>query len=192
MKKSLLILTATMLALSCNNESKPAPATADAPTADTAKTTAKAAAPAASTVTFPYTAFYSSNWSDEVSDEGVLNVLNSYKYWESGDMTSLRTTLADSIQFNGWNAFQYKGTNDGLVKIWSKSRDSMSSVKITVDAWRKMHSLNDKADWVSVWYTEVDKYKTGRTDSSSFEDDNLLVNGKIAMYDQHKQYLKKK
>jgi hypothetical protein len=188
MKKSLLILSATMLALSCNNESKPA----EVPAADTAKTTAAAAAPAAPTVTFPFTAAYSSNFSDEVSDEGVLNVLNSYKYWESGDMTALKTTLADSIQFNSWNAFEFKGTNDGLVKIWSKSRDSMSSVKITVAAWRKMHSVDQKADWVSVWYTEVDKYKTGRTDSSSFEDDNMLVNGKIAVYDQHKQYLKKK
>ena len=36
-------------------------------------------------VTLPYTANYNSNWSYDVSDSDLLLVLNSYKYWETGD-----------------------------------------------------------------------------------------------------------
>ncbi len=74
---------------------------------------------------------------------------------------------------------EYKGPNDGLMKIWTTSRDSLSSVKIIMDGWRKMHAVNKNEDWVSTWYTEVDTYKTGKVDSSYYQDNNLVKNGKI-------------
>ena len=190
MKRILFFLSGTLLFLACKNETKPAEATA----ADTTKTAVAEtpAAPAAPTVTLPYTAAYSSNFSDAVSDNDLLTVLNSYKYWEAGDMAGAKSTLADSVNFYAWNGFEYHGKNDGLIKLWSKSRDSLNSVKIIFDAWRKMHAVDKNEDWVSLWYTEVDKYKTGKVDSSYFQDDNKVINGKIAEYSQHKQYLKKK
>jgi hypothetical protein len=184
MKRMIFFLFTVTLFIACNEAAKPAEEAAAEP--------AKVAA-VAPTVTLPYTAAYSSSWSDEVSDNDLLTVLNSYKYWEDGDMAGIKSCLADSIEFYSWSGFEYKGPNVGLLKLWSTSRDSLSSVKITMDAWRKMHSTDKNTDWVSVWYTEVDKYKIGgKVDSAYYQDDNMVVNGKIANYGQHKQYLKKK
>jgi hypothetical protein len=127
-----------------------------------------------------------------VSDNDLLTVLNSYKYWETGDMAGARTTLGDSVHFYSWSGMDVHESGDGLIKMWTKTRDSLSSVKIYMDGWRKMHSVDRNTDWVSVWYTEVDRYKTGKVDSSYFQDDNRVVNGKIVDYSQHKQFLKKK
>ena len=168
--------------IACN--SGPAPAT------DPATDTSKAAAPAAAAVTMPYTPMYVT-LTDDVSDADLLTVLNSYKYWENGDMTAMRSTLSDSVNFHSWTTLEFNGTADSLLKMWTKSRDSLSSVKITMTAWRKQHSVEKNEDWVSVWYDEVDKYKIGRVDSASYQDDNLVVNGKIKVFSQHKQFLKK-
>jgi hypothetical protein len=36
------------------------------------------------------------------------------------------------------------------------NRDSLSSVKITMDVWLKNHALKDNHDYVNVWYKEID------------------------------------
>lgn len=184
MKKFMLFLSIVLVFIACNSETKPAEATGDT----TAKSTEPTAAPA---VALPYTPEYVT-LTDDVSDNDLLTTLNSYKYWENGDIAAVRSTFADSVEFQGWQGMHYKGLADGLMKIWKLSRDSMSSVKINMIAWRKQHSVEKNEDWVSVWYNEIDTYKTGRVDSASFQDDNLLVNGKIRIYSQHKQVLPKK
>lgn len=184
MKRILFFLFIVVLYIACNSETKPAESGTD--------TTAKAAeTPAAPAVTMPYTPMYTT-LTDDVSDADLLTVLNSYKYWENGDMASVRSTLSDSVGFHSWNGWEFNGTGDSLLTYWKLSRDSLSSVKINMTAWRKQHSPEKKEDWVSVWYDEVDIYKTGKVDSASYQDDNLVVFGKIRYYSQHKQYLKKK
>lgn len=146
--------------------------------------------PAASTVPLPYTADYSSQWTQDVSDQDLATVLNSYKAWETGDMAALRATLSDSISFEGWDGTLYDGTTDGLLERWKTSRDSLSSVEITMNAWIKSHSVDKNADFVSVWYKEVDTYKDGRTVSAYWQDVNMVVNGKIRWYSQHRRAVK--
>ena len=150
------------------------------------ESTEKTEAPA-STVQLPYTASYSSNFTDEVSDQDLLTVLNSYKHWEQGDMKALDATLADSIEFEAHNGWKYKGPKAALMERWAKSRDSLSSVAITMEAWRKHHEPVKKHDWVSVWYKEVATYKSGKMDSAYYVDDNMISNGKIAVYYQYKR-----
>ncbi|MEO5649139.1 MAG: hypothetical protein ABIR03_04350 [Ginsengibacter sp.] len=70
------------------------------------------------------------------------------------------------------------------------SRDSISSVKITMDVWLKNHSIKDNNDYINVWYKEIDTYKSGGIDSANFEDDNLVKGGIIVWYSSHKQHLK--
>jgi hypothetical protein len=184
MKRILFFAIIIIIYIACN--SGPAPATDAA--MDTSKAAAPAAAPAA--VTMPYTPIYVT-LTDAVSDADLLTVLNSYKYWENGDMAAVKSTLSDSIFYHPWAAWEFNGTADSLLKMWTKSRDSLSSVKITMTAWRKQHSVEKNEDWVSVWYDEVDKYKIGKVDSASYQDDNLVVNGKVRVLSQHKQFLKK-
>jgi hypothetical protein len=144
----------------------------------------------AAAIQLPYEAGYATDFTNDVSDSDLLAVLDSYKYWETGDMSALRSTLADSIEVEGANGFKYKGPADSLIKIWALQRDSLSSVSITMDVWLKNHSVKDSANYINVWYKEIDTYKTGKVDSAYYEDDNGMKNGKVAWFSSHKQVLK--
>ena len=143
----------------------------------------------AGSLKLPYEANYSTNFTNNVSDSELLLVLNSYKYWETGDLKALRTTLGDSMYVNMSDGFKFSGLTDSLMKTWTKSRDSLSSVVISMDVWLKNHSVKDSIDYISVWYKEIDTYKTGKVDSANYEDDNGLKNGKINWFSSHKQKL---
>ena len=145
-----------------------------------------------SSVKLPYEAQYSTDFNNNVSDADLLTVLNSYKYWETGDMKGLRSTMADSITVHGADGFRFNGVTDSLFKIWTAFRnDSLSSVAITMEVWLKNHNNKDSTDYINVWYKEIDTYKSGKVDSANWEDDNAMKNGKIVWYSQHRQLLAK-
>lgn len=182
MKKLLAYVLIIVAATSCNESmDKPGTMSSDS-TSSTSKSTGS--------VTLPYTATYSSSFTDNVSDEDLLTVMNSYKLWETGDMKGLRATLGDSISFRAPDGYKFDGTSDSLISRWSKSRDSLSSVSIVMDAWTKHHSTDKNEDFVNVWYKEIDTYKTGKVDSANLHDINMVKNGKIAWYSQYRQVLK--
>lgn len=171
MKKYILsILVLTVLIVACNNKEE-------------TKTTA-------STIKLPYEAGYATDFTNNVSDSDLLLTLNSYKYWETGDLNALRTTMGDSVSVNGADGFKFHGLSDSLMKTWTVSRDSLSSVVIKMDVWLKSHAVKDSMDYINVWYKEIDTYKTGKVDSAYYEDDNGLKNGKIVWFSSHKQHLK--
>lgn len=171
MKKNLFIFLSFALAIvSCQNK-------------ESAKT-------AASSIQLPYTATYTTDFNNNVSDSDLLVVLNSYKYWETNDMNAIRSTMGDSMMVDGADGFKFSGPTDSLMKDWKTMRDSLSSVKITMDVWLKNHSLKDGYDYINVWYKEIDTYKSGKVDSANYEDDNGIKNGKIIWFSSHKQQLK--
>lgn len=174
MKNLIPFAMAALLYVACSPGEKPA------------EVTEPEGSPAPS-VQLPYQASYSSTVSQDVSDQDLLTVLNSYKAWENGDMAALRGTLADSVTFNAWDGFEYSGLSDGLLQRWSASRDSLSQVKITMHAWTKNHFVDKDSDVITVWYTEVDTYKDGKIDSAYWADVNFLTNGKISWYSQYRQ-----
>ena len=178
-----MLLFAGMFLASCNNDKKMGSGRSpDNPTVSAADSSLK----------LPYKASYSSQWSDKVSDNDLQMVVNSYKYWQDADMKAVAGTLADSVYFNGWDGFQFSGTRDSLVNIWTKHRDSISNVKIDMDTWSRMHSVDKNDDFVTLWYKETDTYKDGRVDSARYTDVNQVKNGKISWFTQYKQELKKK
>ena len=143
-----------------------------------------------SSIKMPYVADYSTDFTNDVSDSSLLLVLNSYKYWETGDLTALRSTMGDSMEVHGADGFKFKGLADSIMIPWKRMRDSLSSISISMNVWLKNHSLKDSIDYINVWYKEIDTFKTGRVDSSYYEDDNGLKNGKIMWYSSHKQLIK--
>ena len=143
-----------------------------------------------SNVQLPYTASYATDFNNHVSDSDLLVVLNSYKYWETGDLKGLRSTMGDSMYVNASNGFKFAGLTDSLMKYWQTERDSLSSVKITMDVWLKNHSVKDSNNYINVWYKEIDTYKSGKVDSANYEDDNGVKDGKIIWFSSHKQKLK--
>jgi hypothetical protein len=168
---TILVLSCCMAA--CNNKE-------DGKTGDTT----------ASNISLPYQASYSTDFNNNVSDSDLLVALNSYKYWEGGDLKALRSTMGDSMSVEMPNGFKFNGLTDSLMKVWSLYRDSLSSVSIRMDVWLKNHSVKDSADYINVWYKEIDTFKNGKVDSANFEDDNQIKNGKITWLSSHKQQLK--
>ena len=145
---------------------------------------------AGSNIKLPYEAGYTADISDNVSDSDLLLALNTYKYWETGDLQALRGTMGDSMRVNGTDGFTYNGLTDSLMNYWKSHRDSLSSVSISMDVWRKNHVSKDSSNYVTVWYKEIDTYKTGRVDSANFADVNQIKDGKIIWYSSFKQKLK--
>ena len=170
-KYILIILLLSVYLVACDNQTK------------TEKSTA-------SSIKLPYEAVYATEFTNDVPDSCLLLALNTYKYWEAGDMKGLRSTMGDSMYVNGADGMKFRGLTDSMIPIWSKYRDSLSSVKITMDVWLKSHSVKDSVDYVNVWYKEIDTYKNGKVDSANYEDDNGFKNGKIIWYSSHRQILK--
>ncbi len=178
MKKILSLFFVIALIYACNNE------------AEKTKTETPAATAEKSTLALPYTATFSTSFNQDLSDSAVLNVLNSYKHWETGDMTALAGTFIDTINFEGWDGVTYSGPKAGLLSKWAKSRDSISSIKIEFEVWLKNREVDGKADVVSVWYKEWDTYKSGKVDSAQWHDLNGVdKSGKIVWYRQYKRKL---
>jgi len=173
MKNLVLFLFVTLLYAGCTGTTS---------TSDSGNTTGSAMA-------LPYTAGYTSSFSIG-SDSSVANVLNNYKAWENGDMEGFKNTLADSVAASFSSGFKFKATRDSAMKLASMFRDSLSNVQIKMDAWIPLHAKDKNEDWVSVWYTEIDTYKTGKVDSAYYQDDNMIdKNGKIVYTDSHKRVL---
>lgn len=145
----------------------------------------------ASSVSLPYKADYTTEFTNNVSDSDLLLVLNSYKYWENGDMPSLRATMGDSMRVDGADGFKFNGLSDSLMKVWTAHRDSMSSVVIKMDVWLKNHAVVDSMDYINVWYKEIDTYKSGKVDSAYYSDINAVKDGKIVWFSSFRQNLKK-
>jgi hypothetical protein len=145
----------------------------------------------AAAVPLPYTAIYSSNFVPGKQVD-VATVLDSYKAWEINDMKAMRATFSDSITMVFPDGTKVYGTSDSIVKTAGTFRDSLSKVVLTFYAWTANHSVDKNEDWVNLWYKEVDTYKKGKVDSTEYEDDNLLKNGKIVYTSSHSQKYKKK
>lgn len=147
--------------------------------------------PVTSSVTLPYSASFSSQFNNDVADEDVRTVLNSYKSWEAGNMDSLAACFADSVIYLSYSGLQYTGPKKGMIELWTGFRDSLRSVKIEVTTWTKNHSIDKGVDFVNVWYRETDTFKSGKVESFSISDANTLKNGKIFRYSQYRQEYKK-
>lgn len=173
--KNLFLLPLALLALACSGPEKEAPAEPEAEK---------------STVVLPYTADYITEVNQDVSDEDLLTVLNSYKAWETGDMAMLRSTFADSLRFSRWNGSTSNGPTDEVIASWKASRDSLSKVVLKIAAWDKNHSVDRDEDYIILWYREIDTYKDGRIDSADYHDINQVENGKIVWYSQYKRKIK--
>jgi ketosteroid isomerase-like protein len=180
MKKVLFFSSLAFFLFACtNNDDK----TKSASTTDTTSTKPM--------VDLPYTASYSSNWSTDVSDADLKTVLMTYKDWSDNNMSGLGKVMGDTVVVDMSSGDHLTKSNSDLMKMWSISRDSMSSVKIDMKGWHKMYATDKKEGYVVTWYDETDTYKTGKVDSASYHDINQLKDGKIIWYAQYKRPKKK-
>ncbi len=175
MKRISLCLCFAIFLFSCNNSKTES-------TSTSTDTSAK------STMTdMPYTASYSSNFTDDVSDADLKMVLMTYKDWADRNMNNLENSLSDSVYVDFSSGDHFSGTKADLMKIWNKNRDSLSSVTIDMQVWKKLYEPNKKDAAILTWYKEIDTYKTGKVDSAYYHDINGIKDGKINFYSQYKR-----
>ena len=175
MKRTFLCLCFAMLLFSCNNSKTESAST-------TTDTTAK------STMTdLPYKASYSSNFTDDVSDVDLKMVLMTYKDWADGNISNLANSMGDSVYVDFYSGNHFNGTKADLMKLWTKTRDSLSSVTIDMQVWKKLYEPNKKDAAILTWSTEIDTYNTGKVDSGYYHDINGIKDGKINFYSQYKR-----
>lgn len=182
MRKALFFIfaSASALFISCNSS-----------TEKTAATTSEGDTTMKVAVNLPFQAMYSSNFTDDVSDADLVTVMESYKHWADGNITAFEQMLADSVEYDASSGFSKKMTKAEIMNVWKTYRDSLSSVKIDMYAWRKMYAADKKEPHVVVWYKEIDTYKDGRIDSALYHDINGLKDGKISWYSSMKRgYMK--
>jgi len=175
MKKTLLFICLASFLWSCNSKS-------DEKTASTDGTTMSSTA-----MDLPYTASYSSNFNDSVSDADLKTVLMSYKDWADGNISGLSAAMADTADIDMSSGDHLHMSNADLMKMWSTYRDSLSSVTIDMQGWKKMYSPDHKEGHIVTWYKEIDIYKNGKADSAYYSDINRVTNGKINWYSQYKR-----
>jgi hypothetical protein len=168
-----VFLSATVL-LSCNN-------------AEVKSTTTTADSTATTATDLPYKARYSTNWSDSVSDADLKMVLNTYKDWTDANMAGLENALADTVEIDMNDGTHFKKPKADVLKMWKSYRDSLSSVDVKMDTWRKMYATDKNEGYIVTWYDETDTFKGGRVDSASYHDINQVKDGKIIWYSQFKR-----
>lgn len=155
MKKFLLCFSLGVFLLSCNNDKdKSATTNGDKPAATT-----DSAKPA---LDLPYTARFSSNFSNDVSDADLKMVLTSYKDWADANYDGMSKAVGDSLSWDMTTGAHFMLPNAGIMKLWKTYRDSLSSVRIVMDAWHKMYATDKKNAFIVTWYDEYDTLKTGR------------------------------
>jgi ketosteroid isomerase-like protein len=151
-----------------------------------------AAAPAAEkkAVDLPYKAAYAADWTQDVSDEDLKMVLQSYKDWEDNNKAGLRSAFGDSVMVDMADGTHLNTKTDDIVKTFFTYRDSLTSSKIRMQSWAKLYSPEKKDGYVVTWYDQYDTFKSGKIDSATYHDINQVKNGKITWYAQYKRPLK--
>ena len=172
MKKIFLLLVpASLLLFSCNNET----GTIGTTNSDTSNSSVSKA-PA----NLPYVVDRTPDW--EIGDGAHVAVaMNTLKGYELNDMTAVASNLADSVEFYV-DGVSFKGSKDSLVQMISNYRKSYDTVMIKMHDYESVKSKNRGEEWVGLWYTET-VTKAGKTDSAMTMDDVKIVNGKVALID---------
>jgi hypothetical protein len=138
-------------------------------------------------MTYPYTAMYSSKF--EMGDaKNAQTILNIWKSWDNGDLTSMKEMFADSLEFHFSNGMTDKGSRDSVMAHAQAFRNTMDSVSSTVDAFFPVKSTDKNENWVCIWGKEVDKDKKGKIDSTYLQETwRLNKDGKVDFVLQYKR-----
>jgi hypothetical protein len=170
MKKALYLFAAIALFASCKSGTS----------SDGAAAKTDSAAVKKDSLPMAYKASYSSSFTISDNAKNVQLVLQSYKDYEDNTLKNGSAYLGDTVTMDFSNGKHVMAPRDGMIKEWQNFRDSLSSVKLDIVAVTNLHSTDKNADWVGVWYKETDTYKNGKVDSAFYQDDNMMVKGKLA------------
>lgn len=178
MKKVLLFACMAVFIFGCTNS-------ADSPDskADTLKTTSTSSA---SDLVYPYQLEGEYKDWQPGDKKHAVNVMNSLKAFETGDIAASVAAFGDSVNIRFDNFYQ-KFSKDSLTKFLTAERAKYSSIKVHMIDWESVISKDGKTEYVTLWYKQIMTDKQGRTDSMAYVDDFHIMNGKIVELDEKVQ-----
>jgi hypothetical protein len=184
MKQTLVIAFTALFSFGCSDKSS----TTDTKTTDTTTTTKMASASApAEKLDYPYTLEKPYQDWQPGDQKHAVNVMKSLKAYETGDINACAAGFGDSVDLR-FDNYRTRVSNDSLKKMFTRSRDELSALKIDMGDWESVISKDKTTEYVTLWYKETTTTKKGKTDSLSVIDDTKIVNGKIVELDQKIQH----
>jgi hypothetical protein len=156
-----LALAALALLAACNS-------TAPASTADSAKSNADSAA-VMKDIQSPYNIMYSSKFvmDDPKNAETLLALWKSY---ESGNLTTSKDLIADTIEFHLADGTMLRASRDSAIVGVQSMRSSFSAVVVQVNAIMAVKSTDKNEHWALIWGSEKDTHKNGKVDSMGLQE----------------------
>jgi hypothetical protein len=153
--QKILFLAMSFIIISCHSEEK---------NEAEAKTT-----PTQTVAAVPYTATYSSQF--ELGDsKNAETILNIWKSWDDGTISSSRKFFADTAHFYFRDGSKLEGNMDSVMANIQRFRNSLASVKNTVHMYMTLKSKDKNENWVFIWATEVITDRQGKTDSAGLQE----------------------
>lgn len=115
---------------------------------------------AAMSQTSGYTAAYSSNFTmaDPSYSEKILTL---WKDYENNTLDKHINLLSDTVSMILSDGTLVKGKANALAGV-KEFRGSIKNLKVTVDAWMSLKSLDKDENWVAIWGTEEYTDKDGK------------------------------
>lgn len=150
-QKVLLILAATSMIFSCNDEKKSDSAESPVMTENVS-------------IPLPYVPSYSSSFKMGDPAYATMIVQGSWKDWENNQLDNMVNWVEDTIvAFHSDNEVIHGA--DSLMARWKRARAAYSEVRPTIDAVLPVYSTDRMENWVLVWATEIDTHKDGSRDT---------------------------
>ncbi|MCW3106818.1 MAG: hypothetical protein JWQ09_1324 [Segetibacter sp.] len=184
MKQILVNALLVLFAFGCNDKSS----NTDTKTTDSATT---AAATTDEKLDYPYTLERPYQDWQPGDKKHAVTVMKSLKAYEDGNIDACVAGFGDSVELR-FDNYYAKLSNDSLKKMFTKSRNDLSALKVKMGDWESVISKDKKAEYVTLWYKQIETDKKGKIDSLSIVDDAKIVNGKIVELDEKIQHFPKK
>lgn len=178
MKKLSILAVMAVLIFACKQNSEPTEA------AKTPET--KPAEAVAEAIIYPYKpATPYRDW-EIGSQKNTVLAMNGLKAFENGDIAGTISYFADSCQmvFDGYDS---KLDKKGLEKFFSEERGRYSSMKVVMQDWESVISKDKTAEYVTLWYKQINTMKNGKVDSVNVVNDLKFANGKVVILDEKTQ-----
>jgi hypothetical protein len=156
-----LALAVMALFAACNS-------TAPATTADSAKSSTDSAS-MAKDIQSPYAVVYSSKFAmDEPKNAETLLAL--WKSYESGNLSTSKDLIGDSIEVHLANGQMFRGSRDSAIVGIQAMRNAFSAVVCQINAIMAVKSTDKNEHWALIWGLEKDTHKNGKVDSIELQE----------------------
>ncbi len=139
------------------------------------------------TLTYAYKARYSSNVIVPGGHpEYVQNALQAWKLFETGQIDALKPFFADSITMDNAEGKHFHFSSDSMISMLKNQISGLDSLRFDIDVWENAHVQDKNEDWVNLWVEARAYPKKGKPDTTLFNENWQVKNGKFFYINQYK------